>query len=110
MTKSANFLLALSVVGGAIISPQGVIANPVQTVRIVYSDLNLENRKDIRLLGRRITLALDKVCGSYAGVTEMNETNRIYKCRTAARQQVAPQLARLMKLTGTRLSSARAGL
>lgn len=105
MTHVTNILLTLGAFGGTIISPVGVIANPVQTVLINYSDLDLGSEKDVRMLGRRISRAIEKVCGSYAEVSEISEIERIDKCRKAARKQVVPQMARLLNRSETRLSS-----
>ena len=106
MTRVTYFQHALSLVACAVISLASLMANPVQTVRIGYSDLNLENIRDFHVLGRRISRAVEKVCGSYAGITEVSEIEWIDKCRKAARQQVAPQMAHLLKRSEIRLSSA----
>ena len=88
MTQFTNFWLTLGAFGGAVIPLVSVIANPVQTVLVSYSDLDLGNEKDVRMLGRRISRAIEKVCGSYAEVSEISEIERIDKCRKAARKGV----------------------
>lgn len=98
--------LALGAVGFAIMLPASATSNPVKTVKIAYSDLDLESKKDVRKLGRRISRAIEQVCGSYAEVHELSDSEKIDKCRSAARQQVAPQIARVSKREEIRLSSA----
>ena len=105
MTQITKFLLTLAAIGGAIIPPVSVIANPVQTVSVDYSDLDLGNEKDVRMLGRRMSRAIERVCGSYAGESEISEIVRIDKCRKAITKQVAPQMAHLLNRSETRLSS-----
>ena len=106
MSRLKILQLSLSAVGFAIILPVSATANPVKSFRISYTDLDFENKKDMRMLGRRIALAIEKVCGSYAEVHEVSDSEKIDECRSAARRQVAPQMARASKRGEMRLSSA----
>jgi UrcA family protein len=105
MKKFIFFQLTFGLIGWAITMPGTATANTVQTVKVHYSDLDLAARNDVRLLGRRISRAIEKVCGSYAETAEASEIKRIDNCRRNARQLIAPQMAHLLRQSEIKLSS-----
>jgi UrcA family protein len=74
-------------------APIVVSADSVPTARIAVGDLNLASSAGQRVYLRRLGLALESVCGSYANAVEMTDENRITDCRHAATTQVQRQLA-----------------
>lgn len=64
--------------------------------RISYADLDLGNARDIAKLQHRVTVALESVCGSYAGADTV-EANDIAQCRTAAAAKAQPMVAMLIE-------------
>ena len=64
-----------------------------------YSDLNLSTPAGVKALHRRIAVALESVCGSYAGTdtaaTE-NEADEITRCRAVNRAVLDQRVAALL--------------
>jgi UrcA family protein len=103
MTKFSIFVAALALSGGARAeTPINVDAPRSAVVRI--GDLDLASAYDRSVLNRRIASAIEEICGSYAGVTEPSETDRIDACRVVARQSADRQLA--ARLTTLQLAAA----
>src|SRR5688572_28571144 len=63
-----------------------------KTASIRIDDLDLSNGRDQRVLSRRVAVAKESVCGSYAGARE-DELARIGVCRASVDRQLEPRLA-----------------
>ena len=70
-----------------------------QEVRV--SDINLTSPAGRARLERRISAAIETVCGSYAGATAQ-EMSEIDRCRATARASVETRLAALRSRAGQR--------
>ena len=69
------------------------ITVPVDRQIVSYADLDLASTAGKRMLDRRISGAIERVCGSFANVREVTEEDRIVECRRAARTSAEHQLA-----------------
>lgn len=68
-------------------------ADPAQkSASIRIDDLDLSRPGDVRVLGRRVAVAKEVVCGSYAGARDGAE-DRITECRAGVDRQLEPRLA-----------------
>ena len=78
---------------------------------IRFADLDLAKPADVARLERRVHLALESVCGSYAGTASSGdeaEAREIARCRADVSAKLKPALAMLIARDGTtRLASAR---
>ena len=94
-------LLALS---AAVQAETPINVDAPRTALVQVGDLSLSTAHGRLLLNRRIAVAIEEVCGSYAGVNEPSETDRIDGCRIAARRSADRQLA--MRTTTLKLAAA----
>lgn len=62
---------------------------------VEHTDLDLATSDGRTKLNRRIAVALESVCGSYAGRTAEEEKD-VTRCRRAAITLIEPQVARLL--------------
>lgn len=62
---------------------------------VAHADLDLATSDGRTKLNRRIALALESVCGSYAGRTS-EEQKDVTVCRRAATAKLEPQVAKLL--------------
>lgn len=69
-----------------------VIANRDRAV-VSYADLNLASAQGQRTLKRRLSGAIEEVCGSFANVTEYSEEIHVTRCRAAAWKSADRQLS-----------------
>ena len=63
------------------------------TRSVAFGDLDLGSAAGVRRLSRRIALATEAVCGSYAGASDA-ENHAISECRRDLRASLEAQLAR----------------
>lgn len=56
-------------------------------------DLDMSRPADVRRYHRRLDLAVEQVCGSYANVVELTDQEDVARCRIAANNSAATQLA-----------------
>ena len=70
-----------------------IVTEQLDTAIVSYADLNLASHTGKRMLDRRISGAIEQVCGSFANVREATEEDRIVECRRAARTSAEHQLA-----------------
>jgi UrcA family protein len=92
---SAAFV-ALALLTGTPVSAQ----DSAVTIRI--TDLDMGNPPDAAKLRRRIALAMEQVCGSYATVERADE-GIVTSCRRAARADLEHQLA-VARVSGQQLA------
>ena len=65
----------------------------VNRALVSYADVNITNAKGRRILKRRLSRAIEGVCGSYAGVREESEERHMAACWASAWQSADRQLA-----------------
>ena len=89
----ATMLLAaaMGLAGPAATDPIEVEAPRSATVRI--GDLDLSQPTDLRRLQRRLDIAIEEVCGSYANVVDLSAQDDTTRCRIGAARSAATQLA-----------------
>jgi UrcA family protein len=75
-------------------APVLAAAQDSQTASIRIDDLDLSRSGDVRVLGRRVAVAKEVACGSYAGARD-GEEDRIAECRANVDRQLEPRLAAL---------------
>jgi UrcA family protein len=85
---TAAFLAAFAAIPAA--------AQTFATRPVPNADLDLGTRAGRAMLDRRIAVAVESVCGSYASAAS-TETREIDRCRAAARNGVETQLAALQQ-------------
>jgi len=64
-----------------------------------YADLDLASARGVKILHHRIAVALEAVCGSYAGTTNSagdDEARQIAQCRASAQAQADRHVAMLL--------------
>lgn len=88
----AAALVALPVAGLAQQTATTVTATRDHAV-VSYADLDLASAQGQRVLKRRLSGAIEEVCGSFANVTEYSEEARIIQCRGVAWASADRQLA-----------------
>ncbi|HMI18533.1 MAG TPA: UrcA family protein [Sphingomonas sp.] len=90
-------ILAAVALTTATISAPAFAGRPeMPQARIGYADLDLGNARDVAKLQHRVAIALESVCGSYAGADPV-EANDIAKCRNAAAAKAQPMVAMLIE-------------
>jgi UrcA family protein len=70
---------------------------------VTYADLDLATHAGRARMNHRIAVAVEAVCGSYAGAPSF-ETREIDRCRAAARTGIETQLAALRSRTATQVA------
>ena len=70
---------------------------------VPYADLDLASRAGRAEMNRRIAVAVEAVCGTYAGAPT-DEVRTIDRCRVAARTGIETQLANLRARSGTQVA------
>jgi UrcA family protein len=70
---------------------------------VAYADLDLNSRSGRAQMARRIAVAVEAVCGSYAGAPN-DEAIAIDRCRAAARTGIETQLAALRARSAARFA------
>lgn len=90
MRKSLAIMLALA----AIVPAAPALASDpvVAAASIRIDDLDLSRGDHVRTLNRRVAVAKEAVCGSYAGARDGEEA-RIATCRANVDRQLEPRLA-----------------
>ena len=76
-----------------IAQPDLRVTAPVNRAVVSYAALNLANEKGRRILKRRLSGAIEGVCGSYAGFREESEERHMAACWASAWQSADRQLA-----------------
>ena len=76
---------------------------PVASRAVAYADLDLASHAGRSEMNRRIAVAVEAVCGSYAGVPT-DEVRTIDRCRAAARTGIETQLANLRARNGMQVA------
>jgi len=84
MTKFILAFTALSLVATPALAGE-------RSVTVSHADLDLKSAAGRAELGRRLAVATEQVCGSYAGASNVEVTD-IGRCRNEARRRVAAQL------------------
>ena len=98
-----TFLKTLAAASIAL-APASAVAEPSGPSRsISYADLDLSRASDVTKLRRRIALAMESVCGSYATV-EPYRADEITRCRAQAKAGVDQQLAQIAERQAVRLA------
>ena len=87
---------AIALISGAPVFAQG------SAVTIRITDLNMSDPHDAAKLRRRIALAMEQVCGSFATVEHADE-DIVTNCRRVARADLEHQLA-VRRITGQQLA------
>jgi len=96
-----NLDIAVLLIGGALLATTPAAArtamapdgDPIRAVP--HADLDLATQSGRATLNRRVALALESVCGSYAN-RSAEEQDKITRCRRDANARLAPQLARIL--------------
>ena len=78
--------------GLAQIAPTTVTATRDRAV-VSYADLDIARADHRRVLRRRLSGAIEDVCGSFANAREWSEERRVANCRTAAWESADRQIA-----------------
>jgi UrcA family protein len=84
-------IASLAVIASAFAVPAQAQDLGVKTAVIRHADIDFSSRADRARFDRRIAIATETVCGSYAGASA-DEAVAIKRCRTAAYRQVTAQL------------------
>ena len=100
-----NFQLAIVAIAAIAAAPAAGQADADPVERVTVSSLDLASADGRRLLARRIGLATELACGSYAGKREHHEIDAIDQCRRRAKAEVARQVAAIDKQQRTRSAS-----
>ena len=88
-------LFTIAALAAGFAAAPALATDPAQkTASIRIHDLDLSRPGDARVLGRRVAVAKEAVCGSYAGARE-GEDARITECRANVDRQLEPRLAAL---------------
>lgn len=83
--------IAIALTATLIVSP--VLATEPQRSAVVRTgDLDLSKPADVRTLNRRVAVAKQAACGSYAGARDGDE-DRIAQCRASIDRQIEVRLA-----------------
>jgi len=96
-----NINIAALLIGGVLLAATPIEAQTItapngDTLRAVrHADLDLDTRSGRAKLNRRIALALESVCGSYAN-RSIDEQDEVTRCRREANARLAPQLTRIL--------------
>jgi UrcA family protein len=56
-------------------------------------DLDMSRPADVRRFHRRLDIAVEQVCGSYANAVEITDQEDVTRCRTSANISAATQMA-----------------
>ena len=95
----SRFVLLLAAALGAVpaaswaqIAPTTVTATRDRAV-VSYADLDIARPEHRRVLRRRLSGAIDDVCGSFANAREWAEERRVDLCRGAAWESADRQIA-----------------
>lgn len=91
-TAFVTALLALSAPVPAA-AQRDIMVEALPTAVIQVGDLDSATKSGQRTFARRLGIALETVCGSYAGLAYDSEVERITDCRTAAKSTAYAQLA-----------------
>ena len=105
MTKFTILAAAALALSGAAGAETPINIDAPRSALVQLGDLDLASAHGRSLLNRRVAIAIEDVCGSYANVTEPSESDRIDTCRLVARQSADRQLAAratTLKLAATR--------
>ncbi|MET0307068.1 MAG: UrcA family protein [Sphingomonas sp.] len=84
-------IASLAVIASAFAVPAQAQDLGVKTAVIRHADIDFSSRADRARFDRRVAIATESVCGSYAGASA-DETDAIARCRKAALRQVTAQL------------------
>jgi len=97
-----SFLLAIALATPA--AAQGVSPD----IRVAYGDLNLASPDGVRVLDRRIAMAVERSCADMAH-TDLRTTLAIAQCRQDKRAAAAGERDRVLAAaySATRVASAR---
>jgi len=68
----------------AIVAAPAMAQEETTSVAVSYADLNLQTHAGVAALERRITRAVDEVCGSGENSLDLNDWFGAKKCRTEA--------------------------
>lgn len=93
-------LVAFASIIGALAAAPAFATLPERSATTVrYSDLNLSTPAGVKVLHRRIAVALESICGSYAGTDTAGttgEADEISRCRAVNRAAVDRRVSALV--------------
>jgi UrcA family protein len=103
-------LATLAIATVALATGPAFAGQPEDTIRSVsYADLDLSTAAGVKTLHRRVTAALEAVCGSYEGTSSsamQSESDDIAQCRVASRAQADQRVAAIVA-SNSQVASAR---